>query len=163
MQGEDKLPITVLAMEKIELVGLCIRTTIQDAFKDCPPFWEQDFMPRLSEITGKPISAFQGITYGISVMVGNEGAIDYCAAVSLATGMSMPLGMRSITLQGGLYAHCKVTSLALLGAAYDEIYSQWPSKQSEYVPMMQSPCFERYDEQFIKNGSFELFVPVFKA
>ena len=163
MQGEDKFPITVVTIEKVELFGLCIRTTIQDAFKDCPLFWEQEFMPKLTEITGKPASEFQGITYGISVMVNNEGTIDYWAAASLATGMNMPVSMRSITLQGGLYAHCEVASVALLGAAYDAIYSQWPSKQSEYAPMMQAPCFERYDEQFIKNGRFELFVPVCKA
>lgn len=152
--------ISVSETPACTLAGLCVRTTMQDASRDCPKLWQQDFMPRLPEITWMPANEFQGATFGISVMLDEEGAFEYWAAAPLAEGAKVPEGMRAVTLPGGLYAHCRVPSLELLGQAYMALYRDWTSQQTEYEALMQAPCFERYDGDYLKTGAFDVYMPV---
>ena len=163
MSRSNDFSITVSEIEGFALAGLCVRTSLEDAPRDCPRLWEQDFMPRLPDIACKPANDFQRATFGISVMIGEEGAFDYWAAAPLAEGATVPEGLRAISLQGGLYAHCRVPSLELLGPAYMALYGDWAGNQTGYAALMQAPCFERYGEDYPETGGFEVYMPVIKV
>ncbi len=154
--------ISVIEVPACTLAGLCVRTNVQDAPKDCPKLWQQDFMPRLPELAWDPADAFLNATFGISVMIGEEGVFDYWAAAPLAEGASVPEGMRAIGLPGGLYAHCHVPSMDFLGHAYMALYKDWAPQQTEYEALMQAPCVERYTQDYLTTGGFDVYMPVAK-
>ena len=144
------------------LVGLFVNTTYQNAFTDCTRVWEHDFMPRLPEITHRPSAEFPSVTYGVSVMTGEEGAFTYWATTELPVGTAVPEGMSVLELPGGLYACCALPSLALLSDAYTYLYTAWSDSNKDYAVNFQTPCFERYDEEYLKSGSLEIYAPVVK-
>jgi len=154
--------VTISEWQTKTLYGISVRTNMAKASTDCPGLWQR-FVPRMPEISGKPIQEFQGDSYGLSVMVDwQQESFDYWAAMEPASGLALPSGMATITIPEGLYAGCRVPSLAELGSAYTFLYMEWPTKRPEYTLNMQAPCFERYGRAYMQDGSFELFVPVSK-
>jgi predicted transcriptional regulator YdeE len=155
--------VTISEWQTKTLYGVSVRTNMAKASTDCPELWQKHFGPRMPEISGKPIQEFQGDSYGLSVTVDwRQESFDYWAAMEPANGLALPEGMATVTIPAGLYAGCHVSSLAEIGSAYTFLYMKWPTKQSEYTLNMQAPCFERYGQTYMQDGSFELFVPVIK-
>ena len=153
--------VTVSPFQAMDLFGLCVATDMEKAAVDCPNIWQQGFMPRSGEFFGASGPAFQGYTYGISVMTDeNAGGFDYWAAIPTQPEATLPAGTRRISLPAGLYAGCRVPSLAQIGEAYDFLCRTWVSAQAEYTPRLSAPSFERYGDAFMRDGSFEIFIPV---
>jgi Uncharacterized protein conserved in bacteria len=153
--------VTVVEVAKVRLAGVRVHTTMDKAMQDCPKLWEETFMPLMPKITGTAQDAFQGTTYGVSVMTG-EHTFDYWAAAPLPEDAPAPDGMLTMTLSGGVYACCTVNAMEQLGDAYTMLYLTWPQEQNEYVPDMQAPCFERYGRDYLESGRFEIFMPLIR-
>lgn len=153
--------VSVSQRPQLRLFGLSVRTSMTDAFKDCPHLWEKVFAPRMHEVSGKKPGEY-GPCYGVSVMLDAQ-RFDYWAAMPPREGVALPQGMRQIELPAGLYASCLAPSLAQLGEAYTYLYESWAKNAADYAPNMQAPCFEYYDERFLESGAFEIAMPVLKV
>ena len=145
------------------LYGASVRTNMAKASTDCPHIWESVFVPRMPEISQKPLKEFQGESYGISIVVDMQsGIFDYWAAMEPAPGTPLPQGLSEIEIPAGLYASCRVDSLEQLGDAYNYLYTEWVPKQPNLLLNMQAPCFELYGQEYMQNGALEVYVPVLK-
>ena len=157
------MEITVKELPGQSLVGMVVRTNMQKASTDCPAVW-QTFGPRIVSL---PNSADITETYGVSVMVSEDGTFDYWAAVEMPTDTAFledhTAGeIKPVDLPGGLYACAVVPNLAQVAEAYGAMYMEWPQRQSEYGVNMQAPCVEVYRGNWSPDDPVELRVPVFK-
>ena len=161
--SQTAFSVDVVEFPACSLAGLVVRTSMSKAAQDCPAMWMQHFGPRMHELGNNAPGAYQGESYGISIMVDMQAeTFDYYAAMPLAADKTLPEGMQRVDIPAGLYAKCEVPTLGHLTQAYIFMYSQWVPGQSLYVANPQGACFERYDDQFMKNGSFTLYVPLLK-
>ena len=152
------LEITVKELPGRHLVGMVIRTNMQKASTDCPAIW-QTFGPQMASLSaGTSISE----SYGLSVMIAEDGTFDYWAAVEVSADLPLPANMATMELPGGLYACAVAPNLAQLAEAFGTMYMEWPQQQSEYGVNMQAPCVEVYRGSWTPGDPIELWVPVFK-
>ena len=156
-----QFPVSVKEHPTVALMGLRVRTTMEKASIDCQNLWAA-FVPRLHEVLGQSPETFTGALYGVSVMIDESGTFDYWAAGPAGQGVPLPQDMQTISLRGGPYACCEVPSLQHITAAYSTLYQDWPTSQTAYALNNTAPCFERYDERYLKTGAFDLYVPVIK-
>jgi AraC family transcriptional regulator len=136
----------------VTVVGLQIRTLPMSP--DIPALWPR-FVARMGEI-GEP--AETGVTYGIMQSV--PGALEYTAAVAVASAAAVPPGMTVLTLPAGTYARFSYP-LSGLAAGFAEIYERLlPASGHVQRP---GPSFERYGADFCPDepGSpVEIWLPV---
>ena len=138
------------------VMGIKVRTSMAAAMTDCPKLWHETFAPRMHEVDG-----FNGTAYGVSEVVDCQaGVFDYWAAVPAAPNAPAPEGMESLDLPGGLYAQCRVESLADIGAAYEFLYSAWLPAQTEFTPDYAARCYEFYPADSMETGVFYIYVRV---
>ena len=154
------LEIIVKELPSRKLAGMVVCTNMQKASTDCPAIW-QTFGPRMSSLTGNAEAAF-GESFGLSVMVSEDGTFDYWATVEMSVDVPLPEDMVTVELPGGLYACATVPNLSQVAEAYGTMYMEWPQQQSEYGVNMQAPCVEVYRGNWTPNDPVELWVPVFK-
>ncbi|MCL2624433.1 MAG: GyrI-like domain-containing protein [Planctomycetaceae bacterium] len=152
------LEITVKELPGRKLVGMVIRTNMQKASTDCHAVW-QTFMPRVTALSG---GADIDESFGVSVMVSQDGTFDYWAAVEMSVDTPLPEDMVALELPGGLYACAVVPNLSQVAEAYGTMYMEWPQQQSEYAADMQAPCVEVYRGRWTPDDPVELWVPVLK-
>jgi predicted transcriptional regulator YdeE len=150
--------VSVSQRPQLWLFGVSVRTSMSNASVDCPHLWEKVFAPRMHEISGKK-SGEHGPSYGISILIDAQH-FEYWAAMPVREGIARPEGMGQIELPAGFYAGCLVPSLERLGEAYTCLYEAWPKTVTSYRPNMQAPCFEYYDERYMKSGAFEVSMPI---
>lgn len=155
--------VSVQQLPQARLYGLKVRTDMTKAQEDCTRIWEEDFCPRMPELSGKTLDECQGESYGLSVVVDmQQGSFDYWAAMPLAEGREAPKDMEQISVPAGYYATCRVNGIGELGAAFTFLYTTWAGGQTEYALNMQAPCFELYGEDYLKNEILDVFVPLVK-
>jgi len=153
------LEVTVQEFPARHLTGMVVRTNMQKASIDCPAIW-QTFGPRLVSF---PNSTLITEAYGVSFMVGTDGTFDYWAAAETPANAPVPDDMKTIELPAGLYACTFAPNLEQMEMAYQEIYTEWSKRQTEYVVDMQAPCAEVYRTGWQPSEPFELWVPVIPA
>lgn len=146
------------------LVGIHVRTSMQNAVADCTALWER-FLPWMQGVSGQGEGGFAGTSYGVSTETDiQNGLFTYWAAIEMRDSFSdpsrWPEGGGVLTLAGGLYVGMCVPSLAELAAAYTHLYGPWAAQQEAYGINWGGMCFERYDERYLKDGSFEVYVPL---
>ncbi len=151
--------ITIVEFPAKRLVGMKVRTNMQNAAADCTALW-QTFGPKSNELTGGKCAGEPG--YGLSFML-NENDFDYWAANEVLSETTAPEGMGVVDIPAGLYAKCGVPSLAQLSEAYMFVYGQWIAGQSEYGLDMNGVSFELYPPNWDMNSGLEIYVPVRKA
>ena len=156
--GKKAFEVKVNPVPAARVMGIKIRTSMNTAMVDCPKLWHETFAPRMQEVEG-----FNGTAYGVSEAVDCQaGIFDYWAAVPAAKDAPIPAGMEALDLPAGLYAQCRVESLADIGAAYDFIYSVWPSAQTEFALDYTVRCYEFYPTDSMETGVFYIYVMVNK-
>ncbi len=144
--------------EITRMTGIKVSTTMDKASVDCPKLWSEDFVPYMEAF---PCDG-TGISYGVCVMTSQTG-LDYWAVMPLGKDAKIPEGLSECTIPAGLYAECPVKSLAEMGEAYTYLYTVWGQAQKEYAVDGMAVCFELYkSEEFLKNGSLTVYVPVTK-
>ncbi|WP_310601184.1 GyrI-like domain-containing protein [Desulfobulbus sp.] len=158
--AQEKFAVDIVALPEVVAVGLKIDTHFAQAAQGCPALW-QAFMPRMHEVSGKAPEEVHGESYGISTDMQEHGAFTYWAALP-GDPNNLPAGMQAVRLPKGVYARCRVDSLAKIGEIYTFLYQGWDAARAGYAVNYAAPCFERYDEAYITDGSFALYVPVNK-
>ena len=151
---KKEFSMQVSQIPAVRVMGIKVRTTMQDAPADCAKLWRETFMPRMQEVPGG-----NGAAYGVSEVVDiRDGIFDYWAAVPTTHDASAPVGMEALDLPAGLYAQCRVESLPEIKAAYDFLYYEWLPAQKEYVPDYASRCYEFYPADYPNTGVFYIFL-----
>ena len=146
--------IKIVSRPKICIVGLRVRTDMQNATRDCPKLWHEDFAPRMNEIA--PCGTTE--SYGASWVA--EPALctfDYWAAMPLPQGKAVPEGMDTATLPAGIYAQCEIDSLEKLPAAYQNIYTNWLPGQNKYTYSTNLPSYELYPADYMQTKKIFLY------
>ena len=152
--------IAIRARQAEKLVGMKVATDMEHAMADCPRLWMEVFGPRMAEID----SGGSGHSYGISVATDPVSfAFDYWAAMPLAVDAAIPDGMATLELPAGLYAECKVPTLANLGGAYMYLYNEWLPAQQEYRVNMAGLCYEYYIPNYEDTDPLFIYLPITKA
>lgn len=150
--------INVSPVPAARVIGIKIRTDMSKATVDCPKLWHETFAPRMQEVDG-----FNGTAYGVSQTVDCQaGIFDYWAAVPAAPDAPIPAGMEALDMPAGLYAQCRVESLADIGAAYNFVYLAWPPSQTEFTLDYTARCYEFYPADSMETGVFYIYVMVNK-
>ena len=152
------LEIIVKELPVKRLAGVSVRTNMKNAQVDCPAIW-QNFGPQLGLMTSR-LGGHE--SYGVSVMVSEDGTFDYWAAVEVVNEAELPENVKTFELPGGLYACASVPNLQQLSQAFTYLYMEWPSQQAEYAVKMPAPCVEIYGENWQPNDPIGVWVPVFK-
>ena len=156
--AKKEFAIKVSQIPAVRVMGVKIRTTMHAAPTDCARLWNETFMPRMQDVPGA-----NGAAYGISEAIDCEaGIFDYWAAVPAAQGAAALPGMDILDLPGGLYAQCRVESLADIKTAYDFIYSAWLPGQTEYTHDYTAPCYEFYPADYPSDRVFHIYLRVNK-
>lgn len=149
--------VSVVSRPETALVGMFVRTNMQQAMTDCPKVWHEDFGPRMSELCGESCTE----SYGVSWMVDEvDCSFDYWAAVPVKEGVQIPEGMSTTTLPAGLYAELAMPSLEKLQEAYTTIWEKWLPNQKEYPPDEAAPSYEVYPADYMQTGKLVLYFPV---
>ena len=153
---KKEFTIKVGQIPAVRVLGIKVRTTMHDAPADCAKLWHETFMPRMQEVPGG-----NGTAYGISEVIDIEaGIFDYWAAMATTHNANTPAGMETLDLPAGLYAQCRVESLADIKAAYDFLCYEWLPAQKEYAPDYTARCYEFYPVDYPNSGVFYIFVRV---
>lgn len=148
--------ISVVSRPETTLVGISVRTGMQQAMKDCPTLWHETFGPRMCEVGGCGSES-----YGVSWVVDEHtGTFDYWAAVPLNQGGQIPEGMATTTLPAGLYAELAIPSLEKLQEAYMTIWEKWLPGQSDYTANAAAPSYELYPADYMQTNRLVLYFPV---
>ena len=145
----------IVTRSQLEVVGMRISTTPMSP--EIPALWPR-FVDRMPEI--EPILEPQ-VSYGVMQMgPGEPESLDYLAAVSVPSAVSVPEGMSRQTLPAGPYAVFEFP-LSDIGSAFGYIFGTW-LPASGFV-QAESPLFERYNENFDPGNPkslVEAYIPV---
>lgn len=130
----------IVTRSRLEVVGMQISTTPMSP--EIPALWPR-FVDRMPEI--EPILEPQ-VSYGVMQMLpGDPERLNYLAAVSVPSAVSVPEGMTAQTLPAGQYAVFEF-ALSDIGSAFGFIFGTW--LPSSGFMQAESPLFERYNENF---------------
>lgn len=156
--GKKSFEVTVSPVPAARVIGIKIRTDMGKAMLDGPKLWHETFVPRMQEMEN-----LNGTAYGVSEVVDCQaGIFDYWAAMPARPDAPVPAGMEALDLPAGLYAQCRVESMADIGAAYDFICSAWPASQTEFMLDYTARGYEFYPADFMETGVFYIYVLVNK-
>lgn len=155
----------LVELPAFHVVGMSGRFT-PETTKDIPKLWEK-FGPRMMQVPGirRP-----GTSYGLCVAdpKGEKGppALEYTAAVEVASLAQVPDGMVGMTVPAGAYAVFTHTGpIDGIGKTWDSIYSDWlpawlPANGSQ---RRSAPEFEKYDERWdvrTRSGPVDIHIPI---
>lgn len=88
-----------------------------------------------------------------------EGRFHYTAAVEVDSFEGIPAGMDGKVVPAGRYlVYTYSGKIKDLGGFYENIFSEWlPASGHE---MDFRPQLEVYDDRFMENGEFDIYIPV---
>jgi AraC family transcriptional regulator len=123
---------------------------------EIPALWEA-FNKRYTDIKNKSRSM---ICYGICDSdMDSEGRFQYSACAEVDSFEGIPEGMEAKVVPAGKYmVYTYGGAIKDLGEFYESIFTEWlPSSRNE---MDCRPQLELYDDRFMRNGEFDIYVPI---
>lgn len=149
--------VSVAQHPALQLVGLKIRTTMQECHKDCPALWQETFMPWIRRFYPEGDCPSWGLSFSWNAAT---GGFDYCAAIQLPQNTPIPKGLKQFQIPAGLYAICQLNSIAEIHTAYHYLYSRWLPSQTRYIALEDAPSFEYCQPDFLQTGRLSIYIPV---
>ena len=141
----------VVQMAAQQVVGVKIKTTMETAVVDCSRLWQDEFGPRMAEISTGEAS------FGASIMIDAQ-SFEYWAALPYTKG-SVPEGMNVLDIPEGFYAKVSLKSLDELMGAYQHMFQTW-SENPEYTIRFDAPSYELYPPDHLETGHLSLYMPL---
>lgn len=144
----------VVTIQGFKAIGLTYFGTNQKG--EIPKLWET-FNNRYKVI---PNISHSRLCYGIcDDMPDAEGKFSYTACAEVDSFLDVPLGMETRTVPGGKYlVYTYSGDLKDLNEFYENIFSKWLLASGQEMDMR--PQLELYDERFMHNGEFDIYVPI---
>lgn len=123
---------------------------------EIPKLWDA-FNKQWDSIKGKSNSM---LCFGIcDDMPDSEGKFHYTACAEVESFVQVPVGMEPKVVPSGKYALYNYKGeLKELGEFYNDIYSKWLHESGHELDFR--PQFELYDERYMKNGEFDVYIPI---
>jgi AraC family transcriptional regulator len=148
MQGK------IISIEGFKAVGITYFGNNQNG--EIPNLW-QAFNNRYMDIKQKSKSM---LCYGIcDDEPDSEGRFHYTACSEVDSFEDVPEGMETKVVPKGNYLmYTYVGAIKDLGEFYNNIFAKW-LPASEYEMDFRAQ-FELYDERFMHNGEFDIYVPI---
>lgn len=122
-------------------------------------------IPKLWEAFNKQFMAIQHksnpmLCYGIcNGEMDPEGRFNYSACAAVDSFENVPENMDTKLIEGGKYLMYTYTGpIKDLGEFYDNILSKWLPASGQEIDLR--PQLELYDERFMRNGEFDIYIPV---
>lgn len=142
----------VVTVEAFSIVGL--EYYGKNLNGEIPALWTV-FNQREEEIK----HSLPGGCYGVCSEMNAEGEFSYIACDKVAQVDEIPAGMVTSHVPAGKYAVFTFKDeLPTLGQFYLNIYTAWlPELGFEHD---HRPDFEHYDERFMRNGEFDIYIPI---
>ncbi|MEG0774986.1 GyrI-like domain-containing protein [Clostridium sp.] len=122
---------------------------------EIPKLWEA-FNRGYIDIKQKSKSMF---CYGICDEMDSDCRFHYTACAEVDSFEDVPSSMETKVVPGGKYmVYTYKGDIKDLGGFYNEIFSNWiPTSKCE---LDSRPQLELYDERFMKNGEFDIYIPI---
>jgi AraC family transcriptional regulator len=100
------------------------------------------------------------LCYGIcDADMDSEGRFHYTACAEVDSFEDIPEGMVAKVVPGGKYiVYTYRGAIKDLGEFYNNIFTQWLPASGEEIDYR--PQLELYDERFMRNGEFDIYVPI---
>lgn len=123
---------------------------------EIPGLWEA-FNKQFKDIQHKSNPM---LCYGIcDGDVDSEGKFNYTACAAVDSFEDVPENMETKLIEGGKYLmYTYAGAIKDLGAFYENIFGQWLPASGNEVDCR--PQLELYDERFMRNGEFEIYIPI---
>ncbi|MGE5627997.1 MAG: GyrI-like domain-containing protein [Solirubrobacterales bacterium] len=122
-------------------------------------------IPKLWDVFNKQWEGIKGKSasmqcFGICEdMPDKEGRFHYTACAEVDNFIDVPEGMETKVVPSGKYVvYTYKGAIKDLGEFYNSIYSKWLHESGYELDFR--PQFELYDERFMNNGEFDVYVPV---
>lgn len=154
MKGEIKMEGKIININGFKAVGITYFGNNNKG--EIPELWNV-FNKNYNNIRNKSKSM---LCYGIcDDMPDKEGRFHYTACAEVEGFDDIPEGMDAKIVPQGKYAvYTFKGDLKELGQFYDDIFQKWmPSDEYE---MDYRPQLELYDERFMANGEFDVYIPI---
>jgi len=146
------MKVPVVTKEAFTIIGIEYFGKNQKG--EIPALW-QVFNERDEEIKNRMRTA----CYGVCGTMDQEGNFSYVAGVEVPEVEELPDGMTVKNVATGKYAQFTYKDdLSKLQDFYGNIHSKWLKENGLEYDLR--PDFEYYDERFMKNGEFEIYIPV---
>lgn len=122
---------------------------------EIPRLWEA-FNRGYINIKQKSKSMF---CYGICDEMDSDGRFHYTACAEVDSFEDVPSGMEMKVVPGGKYmVYTYKGDIKDLGGFYNDIFSSWILTSK--CELDSRPQLELYDERFMKNGEFDIYIPI---
>lgn len=138
--------------DSFRVVGVNVKTDMQNSSKDCPGSWEKFNPICVSEKELTSQSEYFGICHNYDT---EKGTFDYMACAKIEKGFD---NLDVKIVPAAKYAVFKITEgLSKIKETYDYIFNEWmPSSGYMYDP--KGNDFELYDEDFIESHEAILYI-----
>lgn len=144
----------IINIDKFKAVGITYFGSNSNG--EIPAMW-QVFNKRYMEIKYKSKSM---LCYGIcDDMPDAEGRFHYTACAEVDSFQDIPEGMDAKEVPEGKYVVYTFSGpLKDLGEFYDNIFTKWMPSSGYEIDCR--PQFELYDNRYMDNGEFDLYMPI---
>jgi predicted transcriptional regulator YdeE len=133
---------------------------MQTALEDVKNLW-QNALPRISELVSEKRDTH---TYGVSWVIDAETcSFDYYVAVKSGRNGILPEEFEETVIPAGLYAECTLPSREALYRIYNYLYYEWLPAQDDNIGIGDTPCYEVYPSNYLKEGHMKLYIPIVGA
>lgn len=154
MKGDKNMEGKIINVKEAKAVGLVYFGN--NSKGEIPELWNV-FNKNYTRINHKSSSM---ICYGIcDDMPDEQGRFHYTACAEVDSFEDVPEDMETKVIPAGKYVmYTYSDSLKNLGEFYDKIFSKWIPEAG--YEMDYRPQFELYDSRYMKNGEFDIYVPI---
>lgn len=149
--------VSVVTRPETQLVGICVRTSMKNAFVDCARLWHDKFGSRMSEICASGSTESYGVSWTVDL---EAGVFDYWAALPASKDSPLPSGMFRTSVPQGTYAYMRAPSLEALSDVYTHIYAAWLPVQKGYEVNIAAPSYELYPADYTTSGFIDVYFPI---
>ena len=154
MKGDNKMESKIINIKETKAVGMVYFGN--NSKGEIAELWSV-YNKNYTKIKHKTGS---GICYGIcDDMPDEQGRFHYTACAEVESFEDIAEGMEAKVIPAGKYlVYTYSGELKDIAQFYNNIFSKWLQESGN--EMDYRPQFELYDDRFMKNGQFDIYIPI---
>lgn len=117
---------------------------MKESSKDCKEIWTE-FAPRRKELNWNGKSFSYGVSFNNNR---TRGEFEYICGVTCNNDISIPEGMKKISIKKGRCLSVYVPSFSQMPQAYNFIFSEYNRTHPEHAIDMSADIIEKYNESY---------------